>query len=342
MMMKRFGALVVGLGFCLSASAQADKHYSMFAESPMHINPAAAGFHPAHLQVFTNFRYQWMSASDEPFRTNSGSLDWRFTTANSGPFLAAGLMFTNDQAGASGFTTNQFSVPIAYAIELNKENHLSIGLQPGFYQRTLSLNGLTWDNQWQGLDFNPNIDAGEAATGAGAQVSAFDLGAGIFWYNNVSRNFRVSLGLSGQHLTKQRVGYFSEEDRLFRKATLHGQFEYMVEGTGLAIQPAFMAFVQGPNKEITLGSQFRWHLRGESRSTGHFDDIHFGIGAFYRTRDALMVNMIVEFGGLGIGANYDLNMSGLTVATGGFGAMEFFLRWRMEFGGRSLSNPLIH
>jgi len=291
--------------------------------------------------VFSNFRMQWLTASDEPFRTNTGAIDWRFTQANSGGFLAAGLMFYNDAAGASNFQTNIFSVPICYAIEVGKENHLSIGIQPGYYQRTVSTDGLTWDNQWAAIQFNTALPSNEGGA-SGQQVSTFDIGMGIFWYANLSKLTRVSLGLSGQHLTKQKIGYFSETDKLYRKMMLHGQFEFIIDGTGLAVMPAFMAFVQGPNKEITLGSQFRWHLRSGSQSTDRFNDIHFGIGAFYRTRDALLANFIIEFGGLGIGANYDLNMSGLTVATGGMGAMEFFLRWRVIFGGNQLGNSLIH
>ena len=338
-MKKTIGALVIGLGISITSFGQQDKHFSMFAESPMYLNPAAAGFHEAHLQAFTNFRMQWMTLSDEPFRTISGSVDWRMF--ENGSFMGAGVNFFNDAAGASNFQTNVLTVPINYAIEVGRDNHFAIGLQPGFYQRTLTTDGLTWDNQWNGIQFNQGISSNEGAAVAGANITASDISAGVFWYANLSREFRVSLGLAGHHLSKQRIGYYNDNDRLYRKLTLHGQFEYKTQ-MGVSILPAFMAFVQGPNKEITLGSNFRWNLRGASRSTGHFDEIHFGLGAYYRTRDAVMANMIIEFGGLGIGANYDLNLSGLTVATNGVGAMEFFLRWKMTFGGRSLSNPLIH
>ncbi len=59
-MKKKIGFLALALGLSVSGIAQQDKHFSMFAEAPVYLNPAAAGFSPGNLQLFTNFRMQWL------------------------------------------------------------------------------------------------------------------------------------------------------------------------------------------------------------------------------------------------------------------------------------------
>ena len=136
--------------------------------------------------------------------------------------------------------------------------------------------------------------------------------------------------------------FYGADDKLFRKVTVHGQAEFRKKNSNVSVLPAFMAFVQGPNKSLVLGSNFKFHLRTASLHTGYFDEITYSVGMYYRTGDAILFNMILEMAGFAIGANYDLNVSSTTVATSGVGAMEFFLRWKIRFGGRNLSNPRIH
>lgn len=341
-MIKRISAIVLGLTLGLSANGQQDRHSSFFFENPVFLNPGAAGFHSGHLQFYSSFRMQWMTASDKPWMTSSAALDWRMFDQGNG-FLGAGLQFYNDMAGTSKFTTNWVSVPINYAIQFNEENHLSIGLQPAWYSRSMDYSGVTWDSQWTGIDFNTDWNSGENGfLNQNLTVNRFDMAAGIYWYANLSDEVRLSFGASGHHLTKQRVNFFGPEDKLWRKFAVHGQGEFRKRNSPVSVLPAFAFWWQGPNKEVVLGTNFKFQLRSASLHTGHFEDITFSLGPYYRIGDAILFNMILDISGFAIGANYDLNVSGLTTATSGVGAMEFFLRWRMRFGGRNLANPQIH
>lgn len=339
--MKKQLVLFLGLVIGSTSIGQVDKHFSMFSEAPMFLNPAAAGFHNGHLQLFTNFRQQWMTASNQPYQTISGAADWRMFDRGNG-FLGTGVQFFNDVAGSSVYTVNTLSVPINYAIQISEENHLAIGLQPGWYNRTMNTAALTWDAQWAGISFNPAYESGETFfLQENANVSRFDIGAGLYWYANLNKETRVSLGAAAHHLTGQKINFFGPDDRLMRKYAFHGQMEYRKRNSIASVMPAFYGFIQGPNKMLAIGSNFKWQLRSASLHTGHFEDITFAMGTYYRIGDAILINMILDLAGFAIGANYDMNISSLTSATSGVGAMEFFLRWKIRFGGRNLQNPQI-
>lgn len=330
----------LALGISTSALSQQDKHFSMFAESPVYMNPAAAGFFPGNMQLFTNFRMQWLPVSTTAYRTISASTDWRLF--DKGSFMGMGVNFYNDFSGDSKYMVNEVTFPLNYAIEIAKDNHFAIGLQPAWYQRTVLNENLTWDNQWTGTDFNTTYNSNEVLLNENMNLSKFDISAGAYWYAHVSRYTKLSFGLAGSHLTKQRINFMSEDSRLFRKLTLHGQMEFKQQNSNLTIIPAFYGFLQGPNKELTLGSNFRYLLRGSSRVTGYFEEISLSFGAYYRLGDAILANVIFDIAGFSVGAGYDLNVSKLTVASKGFGGFEVFLRYRARFGTGGLGNPSIH
>ncbi|MBD3636136.1 MAG: PorP/SprF family type IX secretion system membrane protein [Crocinitomicaceae bacterium] len=339
--MKKILIGLFTIGLVSAATAQQDKHFSMFAESPVYLNPATAGFSPGQMQLFTNFRMQWLTVSDNPYRTISASVDWRML--DRGSFMGMGVNFYNDVAGDGQYMVNEVTVPINYAIELSKDNHLALGLQPAWYSRTLLSSNLTWDNQWTGTSFDQGISPNENLYGQNLNISKFDLSAGIHWYAHLNKQMRISLGLAGHHLTKQQIQFIdTNEDKLFRKLTVHGQMVIDKTNSNVSIRPAFFGFVQGPNMALTLGSNFKFLLRGASRVTGYFNEMSLSLGTYYRIGDAAIVNLIFDISGFSVGAAYDFNISGLTPATAGVGGFEFFLRYRLSFQGKGLGNPSIH
>src|SRR5690606_28769730 len=89
------------------------------------------------------------------------SADWSMFDNGDG-FMGAGVVFVNDGAGASKFQTNVISVPINYAIQIDKKNYFSIGLQPGFYQRVLKNTDISWDSQWNGTYYDKTLNNNES------------------------------------------------------------------------------------------------------------------------------------------------------------------------------------
>lgn len=340
-MKKKLALYAISLSALFGGYAQQDQHFSMFTESTVYLNPAAAGFTPGDLQLFTNYRLQWSAVSDNPYRTISAGSDWRMFDQG-GSFLGAGINFYNDVAGLSKYQTSVISMPVNYALQVDKDNFLSFGLQPAFYQRTIKNEDLTWDNQWNGVEFDKSIDNNENLLNQNFSVSRFDVAAGVYWDSYINRNARIKLGIAGHHLTKQRINFTNDDERLYRRLNIHGQGEFKSDNTSITIMPAFVAFIQGPNKEIMFGSNFKFLLRGASRATSYFEEVTLSLGSYFRVGDALVVNAIFDISGFSFGAAYDLNVSTLSVATKGVGSMEFFLRYRIQFGTRALRNNRVH
>lgn len=343
--MKRIITLFFAGGVLMSSYAQQDKHFSMFTETQIYLNPAVAGSSQEQLQLFTNYRSQWLTVTQDPYRTISASVDWRMLDPDAekaSNYLGAGINFYNDRAGISNYTTNIITLPVSYAIQVGQRDHLSVGLQPAFYQRTINGDNLTWDNQWTGVEFDQGLNNNEVLLNQNMNITRFDMAAGVYWEKIFENDNVINLGLAGHHLTKQRVNILSDDSKLFRKVTLHGQAEFGLKNSETKIRPAVLAFMQGPNKELTFGAAYDFLLKGESRHTAYFNNMHLLLGSYFRVGDALIATASLQMHQLSIGAAYDLNVSRLNVASKGVGAMEFFIRYRMNYDGRTLANPKIH
>lgn len=340
-MKRKLVILGLSLSTLFCSYGQQDQHFSLFTESPVYLNPATAGFAPGSLQLFTNYRLQWFTVSDNPFQTISASADWKmFDTGSS--FVGGGINFYNDVAGAAGYQTNVINLPVNYSFQVSNDGFMSIGLQPAFYQRVVQNTGINWDSQWTGIEFDQTLSSNEVLLNQNFNVSRFDISAGFYWEGRVSDNGRLKLGAAGHHLTKQRINVTSEDARLYRKLTLHGQGEFKKPLTNFTFLPAFAAFLQGPNKEITFGSGYRFLLKGASRATSYFDEVSLTLGTYFRVGDAVVVSAGMDLAGFSFGGAYDLNVSRLNVATKGVGAMEFYIRYRFQFGNRNLRNNRVH
>lgn len=343
-MKKTFNSLVLALLFSTTIYGQQDKHFSMFTESPIFINPATAGSSPEQIQLFTNFRTQWLTVSDQPYRTISASADFRLLDPDGNKasnFLGAGVNFYNDRSGATNYTTNVISFPFSYAFQIGAEDHLSIGLQPAFFQRSISSDNLTWDSQWTGVKFDQTMNNNESFLTQNLNISRFDMSAGIYWSKKLSPYSKLNLGVAGHHLTKQRINVFGDDSKLLRKVTLHGQGEFKTSNKNVTILPAFITFIQGPNKSLTFGSAVSLLIKGESKHTSYFENMKLNLGGYFRVKDAIIAQAMLTMKTLTFGIAYDLNVSRLNIASKGVGAMEFFIRYRLNYEGRTLGNPTI-
>jgi len=336
--MKKLICIIIAI-VSLNASAQQDKHFSMFFNNHMQFNPGAAGHFGGDIRIFTNFRTQWFTVPNQAFRTISASVDGKLLNKEiDNGFIGAGLQVVNDVSGDGKFTVNYITVPINYSIQVNRKSYFSLGLQPGMYAQHLSGDALYFQNQWTGSNFDSALPTGENL--GGSATSKFDLGAGLYYIFSPKSNSTIELGLSGLHLSKQSVGFYQNSEKLYRNFTFFGKGDFKQTNSDWSIHPAFIAMVQGPNYEITFGSNFDYILKPSSKHTMYFDGMSISFGFYYRAMDAFIGNLVYNAGPLSIGVSYDTNISGLTAATKGVGAVEGFLRFTPSLN-RSLGAPRI-
>jgi len=329
--MKRKLTLFALLGLISSqAYSQIDEQFSMYSETRVQINPAAAGFFKAKYKFFTNFRRQWWAIPDQPATTYSASFDTRvWEDLKAGRSIGGGLFFSNDVSGDLRYNQLNIAVPINYAIRLDDYNKLSAGIAPGYFQRSIADNSPTWDNQWSNFNgFDQTRPSGEQIFNSNELVGRFDLAAGLYWEFNYDEYVYMSLGVAGNHITRPKINFLPEDNRMRRSLNLHYFGNFGREDFPLTFRPSAMWTIQGPQQSLIFGTSIDILLRGESKMTGYYNRTSIELGGHFRYNDAVIGSLALHVGGMSFGAAYDYTISNLSnIGVGG--ATEFFIYYRM-------------
>ena len=329
-------ALVVGAMFFHGAMLLAqDLHFSQTAQTPLLINPAAAGVFDGWERAIVNHRNQWLGAGTK-FSSTSISVDgnlWK-SQFNDRAHMGVGLLLFNDVGGDSNFGTQQATLSVSGILPMGRSGHLiSAGLQGGFGQRKADLSNVSFLNQWSGTQFDPMILSGEANTLA--SFSYAEASAGIYYVydggkNTFSRNsdFKLQIGFSGYHLNRPELKFVTGSgDRLHRKFVGHVGVVADISGTNFAIDGSVLQFVQGGHYETLIGTMVRYRFENGTKITGLNQDAYVGFGLYTRIKDAIIPSVMVEWQGFQLGISYDVTVSALRQAYGG-GSLEFSLAYR--------------
>lgn len=250
-------------------------------------------------------------------------------------FFGGGLTFYNDVAGDSKFRSGQYSLSLSYVLEVHRDEYFSAGLQGGVLTRSISYSSLYYGNQWNGLEFDTQLSNNEPS-GASTSLTKADLALGIYYFNGKNDDLRFFGGVSALHLTAPKTNFYSINDKLFMKYMVHGGLAW--HNGNFELLPNFMTMIQGPNNFINLGSDFKWIIREQSQITGFIDEISLSLGTYMRFGDAFYTGLRFQYAGFTVAGVYDMNVSSLSTASGGFGAYEIMLGYQAGFGtgkGRS-------
>lgn len=307
-----------------STYGQQGRNFSLWFHNNMQYNPAAVATNDNDMQLFTNFRYQYFTVTDKPYQTISGSIEGKlFRSDTRNGYLGIGGAFMNDISGDSRYSNTQVSIPIAYHLFFNENNFVSLGVAPGMYQRSISPGNLTWENQWNGYEFNDDVP-GEGI--ANASISNFDLGAGIFYNYKKNNTQRVYFGVGAQHILEPSLD-FNIQDDLYRRITGQIGANYKFKNSTFGISPQVIAMFQGPNRNIMFGSNFDFYLQEPSLRTIFFRPTIFSFGLYHRLGDAVAVNFQYTFQGLTIALSYDSNINAMLPASQTVGAAELAVKY---------------
>lgn len=318
--------LFISLGISLGAGAQ-DLHFSQFWSSPMNINPAFAGVNSGDIRVITNYRNQWRAVSPEPFKTIGASFDMMVPPRRaSRDFWGIGANFNSDQAGVGSLKTTQGNFTISYSKPLSRSSNLiSFGAQFGGGSRSIDFSKFSWDSQYNGVAYDPALASNEP-TASTNSISYIDVSTGVLWSFCPSKTFRMNSGLSLFHINRPGLSFTGQEDKQTMRIVYHGSAQIISKKySGTSIIPAVLYMQQGPQRILNAGLGVRYRLQDRSKFTGYESETAVYVGAFYRLQDAAYIVMRLDYGDFGVGVSYDLNVSNLTVASNGRGALELTL-----------------
>jgi type IX secretion system PorP/SprF family membrane protein len=288
---RKIGISLLTLGCFTSMQAQQDPQYTNYMYNTTNINPAYSGTRGV-LNVFGMYRAQWVGLDGAP-QTANISIDTPL--GNNG--LSGGINYTNDRIGAT--SENNFSVNLAYAVDLNDEYKLSFGLKAtanllnvdytklDIYNPSDPTFGENINNK-----FNPNIGAGLYLY---SEKSYLGVSVPNFMTTDRSEN-------DGTELMRQKMHFY-----------LMGGYVFELNPS-LKFKPAFLVkTVSGAPVQVDLTANFLIVDK-------------FTIGAAYRwdaSVSALAGFQVNE--GLFIGYSYDADTTKL--ARYNSGSHEIFMRF---------------
>jgi type IX secretion system PorP/SprF family membrane protein len=297
---------------CLSQ----DIHLSQFNASPQNLNPAQTGLFDGDWRFVGNHKSQW-SAIPVPYKTYSLSVDTRLKKEFKGGTPGLGLIVNTDKSGDSKFKTTQVAVSLAYIKKLGTDStqFISIGIQPGFSTKSFNVNALTFDNQFDGTNYNPGLSSGENFSKT--RIIYFDFGSGATYLWRKNQRTQASIGLAASHLNLPKQTFFIDKDvKLDVKTTLSGIAQFPVSAQ-IDVLPTFLYQRQGKFKETILGLFGKYHLQPINGLPAAVS-----VGGFYRLKDAFILSVGMEYRSFNVGLSYDVNTSKLTQATNNRGGFE--------------------
>jgi type IX secretion system PorP/SprF family membrane protein len=308
--------------FCLtlvkSLSAQ-DIHWSQFNDNPIFQNPALAGHFYGDYRFHGNYRDQWRSVT-VPFSTFSLSADSRVFSK---PNLGYGLIVFHDVAGDGNFRTIEIQGNIAYHLRLNSDStqNLRFGMNLGMNHRQINWDNLYWDNQFNGIVFDPTLPSNENyQTDRKTNLS---IGTGAVYEIRKDDRNKITAGIGFFNLNRPNQGFYSTSiPRDIR-------FNFFARGirkldVDWDLLPSVQVNLQGVYREILIGSSAKYTI---VKRVNDYKAIYGGI--WYRNRDAAFLSIGMDYNNWFAGISYDINFSKLVPASRTRGGIELAVRYVM-------------
>lgn len=316
---------LLGILLGLGGKAQ-DIHFSQWMLNPLEFNPAMTGVFNANLRVSLTYRNQWPGLA--PFTTYKAAGDGTINTRNTGKArLSLGGMVYKDVAGDAQLANFQMTMFVGTIMELNRNSDLSVAINGGLLQRSLSPSDMIWDAQYVGGQYsasNPSFESSRAYV-----INTGDVGAGVAYRyqkdagtlsSNDHLQFVAGIGL--QHLNRPTIALSGGDDRMYGKFTLHSDMDIGIKNTNISMRPGIFYAKQGPYKEIVAGTYFTVLMREGSKRTGFISAMKFSLGTHYRVGDAFIPSIFFEVDKYKVGVSYDTTLSTLRTANQSKGGIE--------------------
>ena len=341
-MKKLLFTILIGSFFCMAeeTKAQADIHFSQYNASPLTINPANAGLFSGNFRATANYRRQWETVGTV-YQTIGASADMLLASdVFNDDFFGLGVSFVQDQSGVTGFSQLDGAISGSYTkiLDPRGEHYLTLGAQLGYGQRSVTLDGMNWGNQWTNTGFDQGLATGETFTNFSTNFIDVSAGLNYFFSTNYD-NLKGNLGVGAFHLNRPDVSIQGQTEELFVRYAVNGGLMYLIEDRNLALYPNFLWMAQGPQRMLNAGIDLKFILSEPTRVTGFRKETALSLGIYHRFNDAFFPMLKLSTGGFTLGLSYDMMVSDLRAASGGTGGPEFSLIYRTGYKSGAKSQP---
>lgn len=316
--MRKLIVIVSALLLAFSANAQ-DPHFSQFFASPLTLNPAFTGKFNGLWRLAANHRDQWPSIP-KAYVTSSASIDFPILTSRvpENDVFGVGLSGLSDASANSILKLNYGSASMSYHKSLDENGYSTIGagFQATYSSLSLDITKLTFEDM---LTQNGFTGTTTDILTNGSNQSYFDVNAGVLYSGSSNGINNYYAGVSMYHINRPKVSFKDKNWFLSGRITVHAGGSFPVSDV-ITIHSSVIHQIQNKASETTIGAAIAANLnQDQEKPTSVY------LGSWVRFNDAVVPYIGLEFGGLRIGASYDMNISSLKAATNTRGGSEISL-----------------
>lgn len=300
-------------------------HFSQFYNAPLLLNPANTGLHTdGDMRVGINYRSQWLTVP-VPYSTSSAFADFGIGKQNEGNWFGAGLAVWQDKAGDGDLSLTKVQGNMAYHLKLDDKSVLSFGMSGAYSQRSVDLNKLTFESQWDEFSFNTSVDNGERTRRTKTTFADLGIGANYYYYNESDFALKISAG--AMHINRPIESFYGESNKLGIRPV--AQIEAIYKASDVVIfTPSVMYTSQKKASELVFGSMLTLNVGGPLGPTSEFQ-----MGAYHRLNDAVIGTMGYKYKFYQLMISYDHTVSDYQRANKSIGAFEFSLIMEKPYQG---------
>jgi type IX secretion system PorP/SprF family membrane protein len=310
-------ALIAGFIILSTLKAQ-DIHFSQFNGSLLNLNPAFTGFFNGDYRVGAIYRTQWR-AVPVPYNTISFSGESRIRpNLERRDMAGVGLVFNNDRAGDTRYHTTQLYLHGSYIYSAKEDSSLLIsgGFNVGYCSVGFDYARMTFDNQYDGLNYNSAAPTGEQFQWTNDNY--FDYNFGVAGQYILNRKQRFVFGTALHHLTSPHITYQGNDvSKLDRKSSNYISFATPINQK-LDLIAELLYNRQGKYNELVPHASIKYYTNKDANQS-----ISAGLSA--RAVDAFILRGGYTYKNLQAGLSYDINFSKFTAATNARGAFEVYI-----------------
>jgi type IX secretion system PorP/SprF family membrane protein len=310
--------LIFCLVFFVSTLAEAqDIHWSQFSDNPLFQNPGQAGNFKGDIRFVGNYRDQWRAVT-VPFQTTSISIDGKLKKLKN---IGVGGLVFHDVVGDGKLRTVELQFNANLPLYLNQDSSIIFrpGVNLGLNQRQINSQLLSFDNQYNGIQFDENLPSNETFSTNSRTNLSTGLGAVIDW--KLNKQSKLNTGIGFYNLNKPDQGFLGVKIQRDIRTNIHARVEHKIKKE-LYLLPAINFSRQGKYTEFILGSSVKYILK---EYLGDYRAVYAGI--WYRAKDAGFISVGMDIQNWFIGVSYDLNFSKLTQASNARGGLEIAVRY---------------
>lgn len=301
-----------------------DFGFSQYYYTPFLTNPALLAS-DNYINVRLHYRMQPVP-DGQSIQTPMFSASMPLLNRNTGRrWGGAGISILQDKA-TNFMSTFGGMAAFAYNFNIGK-NQLAIGLQAGYFRRTVDINNLSTSAQYQNGSLNALLPNGENLQAN--QAGFFNVSSGaLFYKEDADGNHKYFVGIMGANLNQPSLKYSTADVvkvPIFFNA--HAGYNLLNDENKYVIMPTVRYSNFSGNNVANIGSWFRYKL---PENEGVIKKGTIGTGVWYNTNQALIASLEFIQPNYMLALSYDFSLSKNTQVWQRNGSTEITLGFRKK------------